>query len=338
MNLPHFIERYGLEGRRRGVSGYRIALILAGLALLFWGVLGWLPSYQAASFDTWRDEAITSGEAVGRVPADIHAEWVRTGLWTLFGLALLGGAWVLLGRKERERLTELSRPREPEPAEQALGALNETLSTLGEKVASLERDPVPVPPVEAPPPAPLPPPVSDSVTTLSAELGSDQSEVRLSALFSLYRLAQWDDGWRPAVLAIFSAYIRERMSATGTRMAPSRPVLLGGGRRQRSVEASTGPRDSTATVALDLFLSLPKQGLEGVLSLAGVDLRGCNFSHARLEGVDLGQSHLDGACLTGAHLEGANLSGVHGLDLTALREAHTDSTTLLPNEHRREQA
>jgi len=324
-------------GRRSGVSGYQIALILAGLALLFWGLLGWLPGHQAASFEAWRTGAIASGETVQRVPADVHAEWVRTGLWTLFGLALLVSVWVLLLRKEQARPTERERTPEPQPVELALGTLNQTLGALGEKVSALEPVPVPEAPVEDPPELPPPPPVSDSVTTLSAELGSDLSEVRLGALFSLHRLAQWDDGWRPAVLAIFSAYIRERMSVVGTRMAPSRPILLGGGRRTRPAEVSVGPQDSTARVALDLFLALPKEGLESAPSLAGVDLRGHDLSRARLEGVDLGRSHLSGARLTGAHLEGANLSAVQGLDLESLREAHTDSATLLPDERRREQ-
>ena len=309
----------------------QVVLQVVAMLAVFWLALAWIPNRASDNFEVWRTAQIEAGNTVERVPADVNAEWVRMGLWTLLGSVFIAVLWMQARAKERRvsKSKEAQIPT-PDPALPAMDALRVTLDAVGEQVASMNirhsSDGEPMPPV------------SDSIPHIAADLANEQLVVRIGAVHSLDRLARWDPEWKPAVLEIFAAFLRDKLGAPEAPMESARMHILGGGRVQHNQEVRYSPTDPAAMTALTLFLAIPKSGEGGRLHLGSLDLRDHDLTGAHFEGVDLSGSHLGGASVEEAHFEGADLSNVIGLSQAALGQAHVDAKTLLPGRSRQNRA
>lgn len=312
-----------------GRSEVRLVLQVSAVLAVLWLTLVWIPNRASDNFEVWRTAQIQAGAPVDRVPADIHAEWVRMGLWTLLSLSFIAVFLMQARAKERQLTRETHLPA-PDPALPAIDALRVTLDAVGEQVASINiqhsKDGEPASPV------------SDSIPHIAADLANEQLVVRIGALHSLDRLARWDPEWKPAILEIFAAFLRDKLSAPETPIESARMHLLGGGRMQHNQEVRYSPTDPAAKTALMLFLAIPKSSTDKRLHLGNLDLRKHDLTGAHLEGINLAGSLLGGACIEGTHFEGADLSNVIGLSQASLGQAHVDARTLTPDQSRQTRA
>jgi uncharacterized protein YjbI with pentapeptide repeats len=156
--------------------------------------------------------------------------------------------------------------------------------------------------------------ITERYTRAIEQLGSNQLEVRLGAIYALERIARDSERDHWPIMEILTAYIRER--------APIRPE-----------QEDASSHNAVPRLAIDIQAILTVLGrrtriygrgeIEG-LDLRETDLRGAFLDGAHLEGAHLDGAHLEGAHLVGAHLEGAHLVGAH-LETAHLTDAHLES-------------
>ncbi|MBD1841559.1 pentapeptide repeat-containing protein [Coleofasciculus sp. FACHB-501] len=183
-------------------------------------------------------------------------------------------------------------------------------------------------------------PIEESLLTSINQLGSENIQVRISAIYALERIAEDSprDHWR--IMEILTAFVRvnaprkEGEQEKRSRSIPDEDI-------QKALTV-IGQRDSKKEPP-NQTLNLSKTDIRGA-NLNGANLQGANLDGANLQGVffkgaklqrvrlikaDLKQANLEGANLEGAELFGANLQGANlieanlqdaGLDLTDLQE------------------
>jgi Pentapeptide repeats (8 copies) len=173
--------------------------------------------------------------------------------------------------------------------------------------------------------------LTDRYNAAIINLGSPDVDVRFGAIYALQRIMNDSPADQPAVVAVLSAYVRDRANR-----ATKTPHLLTSDIQaaltvvvHRDI-ANDGSVDFTKTdlyhaslrhaqlqgaffTSADLTLvDLKRANLQGA-HLQGAVLTGAYLFQADFSGADLSGADLTGANLTGANLCGANLTGVKGL-------------------------
>ncbi len=189
--------------------------------------------------------------------------------------------------------------------------------------------------------------VTERFTRAIEQLGSDNTDVRIGAIFALARIADNSPTDRDAIIATLSAFVRGH--------SPWPPTRAG---QPDDVEPADLPtlatRANDVQSAVAVLGRIPSQGAQERIRLPHTDLRrarmwqltldGALFGHADLRGAriwessltraDLAHADLRAAVLTNADLRGATLQGadLRGAELTdaALDGAQADGGTRWP--------
>lgn len=159
------------------------------------------------------------------------------------------------------------------------------------------------------------------------QLGSQNPEVRMAALFALERIARDSTREQEAIGEILTGYVRAN--------SPWPPSPPGQYTEQAPIQQvpSLAARAADVQAALTIIGRGPFGGKPGRrLRLTRTDLRQATLEVANLEGADLGRANLQGADLGRANLQGTDLSqaNLQGTNLSQanLREADLRATNL----------
>lgn len=206
--------------------------------------------------------------------------------------------------------------------------------------------------------------ITDRYAKAVEQLGSDEREVRLGAIYALERIAHDSQRDRPTINDVLAAFVREhdpKPSVKADKLPPEPDTDV-----QAALTVLGRTPHPGQTIDLHNIntphADLPSAHLEN-LDLTGAHLEGADLGmhqglfrkrvhgvamgypdlvplqrahleHADLEGADLEGANLEGADLTGAHLEGADLRGarleaVKGMSVEEIRRvAETDARTV----------
>jgi Pentapeptide repeats (8 copies) len=160
--------------------------------------------------------------------------------------------------------------------------------------------------------------ITDRYNAAITNLGSPSVDVRFGGIYALQRIMKDSPPDQPAVVAVLSAFVRDRASraTTKTPHPPSSDIQAALGVVAHRDIANGGSVDFSYT---DLYhASLRHAQLQGAFftkaDLSGIDLkradlRGAHLHDAVLTGAFLFEADFSGADLSGANLSGANLSG-----------------------------
>jgi uncharacterized protein YjbI with pentapeptide repeats len=134
------------------------------------------------------------------------------------------------------------------------------------------------------------------------QLGSDNIDVRIGAIYILERVARDSTEDHPPVIEILCSFVRRRTGkSNGSVDETETPVL---------------PPDFDVQAALTVLIRRDPTRDRAPVSLvganlAGAQLEGANLQRADLRFTDLREAHLHGADLQGAHFAKANLTGAY---------------------------
>lgn len=165
--------------------------------------------------------------------------------------------------------------------------------------------------------------ITDRYTKAVEQLGSNEREVRLGAVYALERIAYDSDRDRPTIIDVLAAFVRERDPAASIE----------------DVNLPAEP-DTDIQAALTVLGRIPH--LDQQIDLHSIRTPHANLEQAHLDDVDLtdadltdariGLADLTGAYMKDAHLELANLEGANlddaNLDGAYLRKASLDDARL----------
>lgn len=143
--------------------------------------------------------------------------------------------------------------------------------------------------------------VTDRFTKAVEQLGSNNSQVRMGAIYALERIAQDSRPDGAHVADMIAALVRDRSPVTeGTGYVPVLKV--------RAPDVQVALRVLSRRPVCDAHLGSPDFGS---LDLSRTDLRRASLIGAQLQDVDLNRTRLEGADLTRANLRGADLTGAN---------------------------
>jgi hypothetical protein len=181
--------------------------------------------------------------------------------------------------------------------------------------------------------------ITDRFTRAVDQLGAASIDVRLGGIYALERLARESPADHPAIMAIVSAFVRQRSPSVGPEPLPPYTVVAGIVAPPADVQAAVtviGRRHTAHDTSSDRTqIDLSGADLRGA-RLAGGSFAGVQMAGARLEGADLSDAdltnvvadgaRLDGADLTGARMDGARLikARLHGAELRFARLRHAN--------------
>ena len=204
--------------------------------------------------------------------------------------------------------------------------------------------------------------ITDRYAKAVEQLGSDEREVRLGAIYALERIARDSRGDRPTINDVLAAFVREHdpkpivkadklppepdtdvqaaLTVLGRTPHPGQTIDLHRINTPHANLPSAHLENWDLTGAnlegadLGMHQGLFWKRAHGVRSRDDVlPLQRAHLEHADLEHADLKGAILEGADLTGAHLEGADLrgaylEGVKGMSVEEIRRvADTDART-----------
>jgi hypothetical protein len=170
--------------------------------------------------------------------------------------------------------------------------------------------------------------LTDRLTKAVEQLGSNNPQVRMGAVFALEQIAangrSPDDKHQSPVAGRFASLIRPRSQSTPTRNQSYVAAMLTALVRFRSLETTTPEgaalkfRVPDVQAALTVLCRPPvcrdheKSDEKGRLDLSRSDLQRASLRNAKLQNADLSGTSLQGADLRGAQLQGAVLSAKLG--------------------------
>jgi hypothetical protein len=137
------------------------------------------------------------------------------------------------------------------------------------------------------------------------QLGKDDLELRLGGIYTLEGLARTSESEYGPIMAILTAFVRERASVTKTQ-PPKEPQMRLATDLQAALDV-IGRRRHAYGDGESQRLDLRRTDLRRV-NLAGAKLAGAILSEVRLEEANLAGINLEGAILRAAHLEHSNLA------------------------------
>jgi hypothetical protein len=155
--------------------------------------------------------------------------------------------------------------------------------------------------------------ITEHYTRAIEQLGSDQLQVRLGAIYALERIARDSERDHWPIMEILTAYVR--VHARWKEPPEDR------------AEEEGPPIDIQAILTVLERRIWTRETQEQRLNLSGVDLRGALLRHMHLEGASLMNSHLEHSTLVDIHLENANLRRSH-LENAQLSEVYLQSANL----------
>lgn len=165
------------------------------------------------------------------------------------------------------------------------------------------------------------------------QLGKDELELRLGAIYSLERIARDSATDHGPVMEVLTAYVRMHARWTAGALEHATPGTDPQNWRKVGFPSYVPPRlpaDIEAVMAVLVRRNTQHEGpgnsLE--LDLSGTDLRGAKLQGADLRRIKLRESNLQESQLVGARLTGADLSFVR-LEEACLDDVDLEGATLL---------
>jgi pentapeptide repeat protein len=143
--------------------------------------------------------------------------------------------------------------------------------------------------------------VTDRFTKAVEQLGSNNPQVRMGAIYALERIASDSERDQASVAALLAAVVRFHSADTGAS----------GGVPLLKVRAPDVQAALTVLTRPPVCNDHARSTELGRLDLSRTDLRRAILADAQLQRVDLNKTPLEGANLRRAHLEGAILNGAN---------------------------
>jgi uncharacterized protein YjbI with pentapeptide repeats len=156
--------------------------------------------------------------------------------------------------------------------------------------------------------------ITDRYNAAVANLGNDGDiDIRLGGLYALQHVMQDYPPYQSTVVAVLSAFVREKGASRSADAAPAPDVqaaLTVVGSRNVKKDTDTTVVDFNHALLADAQMESLRFGRADVAgaTLAGADLDKADLNHADLDGADLTGANLDASTLAGANLTGANLT------------------------------
>jgi hypothetical protein len=170
--------------------------------------------------------------------------------------------------------------------------------------------------------------LTDRYTKVVEQLGNNNVDVRVGAIYALERLAKHSKRDHPTIVEVLCTYVRERTDPTRIEKPTVVDVLTLFLKGDQEAQDTQPNGDSTTGGKLAADIRLALRVLGRLPMRTGVS-RG-DLSEAHISGAEL-----NGAKLPGAILESVDPSKTHGLDQAQLDEAQGNAGTILPSGLRR---
>ncbi len=171
--------------------------------------------------------------------------------------------------------------------------------------------------------------ITESFTRAIDQLGKDELEIRLGAIYALERIAKSSkkDHW--PIMEILTVYVRENAPWPSRPSRAKKPDTGSGSSEQREDgEGRKPPADIQAILTVLTRRNVDYESELQELNLSDTDLRGANLEQIDLQNAQLSSSNLEEAILYGAKLYKANLFNAN-LERAILWFANLRESTLI---------